>query len=210
MQCLRKVDDSMAGGAGRRPVINVVLELKTRRLMSAGLAEDQAALSAAERGGVGVCGAGRHDDAILDWAPRSRPNRPTTTATTPTARERRVCTGRRRWRSTILAFPANPFGLYHVLGNVWEWVEDCYHDSYKGAPTDGSAWTTGDCSARVLRGGSWFTYPGTSARRAAAGSSPTTGTAVRGSGSPGRLPLECLPLYFLGVRGRSPRAFLVT
>ena len=57
------------------------------------------------------------------------------------------------------AFPANPFGLYHVLGNAWEWVEDCYHDSYNGAPLDGSAWTTGDCSARVLRGGSWNYVP---------------------------------------------------
>ena len=36
-----------------------------------------------------------------------------------------------------------------------EWTEDCYHDSYNGAPADGSAWTRGDCSFRVLRGGSW-------------------------------------------------------
>ena len=40
-------------------------------------------------------------------------------------------------------------------GNVWEWVEDCWNESYKGAPNDGSAWTSGDCSRRVLRGGSW-------------------------------------------------------
>ncbi len=59
-----------------------------------------------------------------------------------------------------LSSPANPFGLKHVLGNVLEWVEDCYHDSYEGAPADGSAWITGDGSARVLRGGSWFHGPG--------------------------------------------------
>jgi formylglycine-generating enzyme required for sulfatase activity len=57
-------------------------------------------------------------------------------------------------------FPANAFGLYDMVGNVWEWVEDCDHDSYNGAPTDGSAWTSGNCSNRVLRGGSWHYTPG--------------------------------------------------
>lgn len=47
----------------------------------------------------------------------------------------------------------NAFGLYDMSGNVWEWVEDTYHDNYNGAPTDGSAWT--GSSMRVLRGGSW-------------------------------------------------------
>jgi formylglycine-generating enzyme required for sulfatase activity len=51
----------------------------------------------------------------------------------------------------------NPFGLYDMHGNVWEWVEDHWYDDYKGAPTDGSAWLTGGNSAlRVLRGGSWY------------------------------------------------------
>jgi formylglycine-generating enzyme required for sulfatase activity len=54
-------------------------------------------------------------------------------------------------------FKANEFGLYNVHGNVLEWVEDCWHDNYNGAPTDGTAWITGgDCSKPVLRGGSWF------------------------------------------------------
>jgi formylglycine-generating enzyme required for sulfatase activity len=47
---------------------------------------------------------------------------------------------------------ANPWGLYEVHGNGWEWVEDCYQSSYDGAPSDGSAWTSGDCKFRVLRG----------------------------------------------------------
>ena len=59
------------------------------------------------------------------------------------------------------SFRSNAFGLHDVSGNVWEWVEDCSHRSYAGAPSDGSAWTSGgDCSLRVLRGGSWFNYPG--------------------------------------------------
>ena len=57
-------------------------------------------------------------------------------------------------------FPSNSFGLHDVHGNVWEWVEDCWHASYAGAPKDGRAWTTGvDCTKRVLRGGSWSSRP---------------------------------------------------
>ena len=61
--------------------------------------------------------------------------------------------GRGRYRS-IRSSP-NPWGLYQVHGNVWEWVEDCYHDSYAGAPADGSVWTSPDCREHVLRGGAW-------------------------------------------------------
>jgi formylglycine-generating enzyme required for sulfatase activity len=57
------------------------------------------------------------------------------------------------------AFAANPFGLYGVLGNAWEWVEDCWHDSYRNAPGDGGVWSGGDCSRHVLRGGSWDNVP---------------------------------------------------
>ena len=59
----------------------------------------------------------------------------------------------------VNSFSPNPFGLYTVHGNVWEWVEDCWSENYSGAPTDGSAWTTGDCRYRVLRGGSWIDGP---------------------------------------------------
>ena len=58
------------------------------------------------------------------------------------------------------SFPSNGYGLHEVHGNVWEWVEDCWHGSYRGAPSDGAAWTpVVDCSHRVLRGGSWVNKP---------------------------------------------------
>jgi formylglycine-generating enzyme required for sulfatase activity len=53
------------------------------------------------------------------------------------------------------SFVANPFGLLDMNGSVWEWVQDCWHSSYKGAPADGSAWADGSCQSRVIRGGSW-------------------------------------------------------
>ena len=53
---------------------------------------------------------------------------------------------------------ANELGLYDMSGNVWEWVEDCWHWNYEGAPMDGSAWMSRNCS-RVLRGGSWRNVP---------------------------------------------------
>ena len=58
------------------------------------------------------------------------------------------------------SFEPNAFGLYDLHSNVWEWVEDCWHNNYQGAPTDGRAWTTGCVEARaVVRGGSWYYNP---------------------------------------------------
>ena len=57
------------------------------------------------------------------------------------------------------SYEPNAFGLYDVLGNVWEWTGDCWNDSYSGAPTNGSARESGDCTHRVLRGGSWNSDP---------------------------------------------------
>ena len=54
------------------------------------------------------------------------------------------------------SYRANGFGLYDMHGNVYEWVQDCYNDSYRGAPNNGEAWERGECSLRVLRGGSYY------------------------------------------------------
>lgn len=72
-----------------------------------------------------------------------------------------VAIGRDRWVNTSPAgaFPANAFGLHDMHGNVWEWTADCWNSSYKGSPTDGAAWNSGDCGRRVLRGGSWDDKP---------------------------------------------------
>lgn len=57
------------------------------------------------------------------------------------------------------SFVANPFGLFDMGGNVMEWVQDCWHDGYVRAPTDGSAWINPGCSRRVIRGASWSSTP---------------------------------------------------
>jgi formylglycine-generating enzyme required for sulfatase activity len=66
----------------------------------------------------------------------------------------------RRQTVPVDSFEANPWGLFNVHGNVWEWCEDAWHGNYNGAPTDGSAWLQrGDASRRVVRGGSWLNDP---------------------------------------------------
>ena len=60
-----------------------------------------------------------------------------------------------RSSTPVGSFPPNAFGLYDMVGNVFEWVQDCYIEGYGNAPTDGSAFITPGCGARVIRGGSW-------------------------------------------------------
>jgi formylglycine-generating enzyme required for sulfatase activity len=69
----------------------------------------------------------------------------------------------RQQTTPVGMFPANPWGLYDMHGNVWEWCLDHWHDSYEGAPTDGSAWLDAEGvkreAARLARGGSWDLFP---------------------------------------------------
>ena len=71
----------------------------------------------------------------------------------------------------INSFAANAFGLHDMHGNLWEWVRDCYHPNYNGAPSDGKPWNSGDCGRRVARGGS-FDNPAYFSRSATRSSDP--------------------------------------
>ncbi|VVQ25000.1 Hercynine oxygenase [Pseudomonas fluorescens] len=69
--------------------------------------------------------------------------------------------GQDKWLNTAptASFAANRFGLYDMLGNVWQWTDDCWHQDYSGAPRDGSAWQESQCNQAVIRGGAWGNIP---------------------------------------------------
>ena len=69
------------------------------------------------------------------------------------------CDDKAGYASIVGMYEANAFGLHDTIGNLNEFVEDCWHDSYAGAPSDGSAWITGECQTRVLRGSAWHWRP---------------------------------------------------
>ncbi len=75
--------------------------------------------------------------------------------------------------SPVEWYPANAFGLYDMAGNVWQWVEDCYQETYDGAPSDGRPWMNKNCGNRVVRGGGWF-YDPEELRSAARGNAPVS------------------------------------
>ena len=151
-------------GRGRRPVISVSWEDAQAYVewMSSETGEEYRLLSEAEweyvaRGGTqtarhwgasssGQCGYANGYDRTGDqkhdfpWDPIS-------------------CSDGHADTAPVGSFEPNAFGLYDVLGNVWEWTDDCWNESYAGAPTDGSPWASGDCTRRVLRGGSWHFRP---------------------------------------------------
>jgi formylglycine-generating enzyme required for sulfatase activity len=70
-----------------------------------------------------------------------------------------LCSDSHVYTAPVGSFTANDFGMHDMHGNVWEWVEDCWNESYRGAPMDGSVWASGNCGQRVLRGGSWTNNP---------------------------------------------------
>ncbi len=69
------------------------------------------------------------------------------------------CDDRAAYTAPVGNYRANAFGLHDMLGNVEEWTQDCWNGNYRGAPADGSAWVTGDCALRAVRGGSWIDAP---------------------------------------------------
>jgi formylglycine-generating enzyme required for sulfatase activity len=72
----------------------------------------------------------------------------------------RECRDGYAFTSPVGSFPPNQFGLYDMLGNVWQWTEDCWNENYNGAPSDGTSWQNGNCGRRVVRGGAYSNIPG--------------------------------------------------
>jgi formylglycine-generating enzyme required for sulfatase activity len=71
-----------------------------------------------------------------------------------------ACRDRYAFTAPVGRLGANRFGLHDMIGNAWEWVEDCWNDSYSGAPADARPRLAGDCAQRIYRGGAWRSYPG--------------------------------------------------
>ena len=142
--CRAHKPDDRGWGRGKRPVINVNWDdaqdyvawlsnrtLKTYRLLSE-----------------------------AEWEYAARAGTTTAYSFGPTISDKQANFGGRVGKTTpVGSFPANDFGLHDMHGNMWEWTQDCWNDTYQGAPADGRPWTTGDCSRRVLRGGSWDYIP---------------------------------------------------
>jgi formylglycine-generating enzyme required for sulfatase activity len=101
------------------------------------------------------------------------PNVPHTYAPPP-------CAADKRRTSPVGSFPGNPFGLYDLPGNVWQLTDDCWNETYEGAPTDGGPWVSGNCNRRPIRGGGWVNAPWV--LRSATRTDATINSAVNSSG----------------------------
>ncbi|MDE0658782.1 MAG: SUMF1/EgtB/PvdO family nonheme iron enzyme [Gammaproteobacteria bacterium] len=141
----RERPDDTGWGRGRRPVINVSWQD----------ANDYASWLSAETGrryrlpteAEWEYAARAGTETAYAWGETLEPGDANCTGCGRRSLDRTVATG---------SFRANAWGLHDMHGNVWEWVEDCWNESYGDAPADGSAWVRGDCGRRPLRGGSWF------------------------------------------------------
>ena len=146
--------DDWGGGRGRQPVMNVNWEDAQQyvRWLSRERGESYRLLSEAEWEYVARAGT----QTARYWGNDYEPGQ----CSYANGGDHYVeCSDGFEFTAPVGSFRANAWGLYDVLGNVWEWTEDCWNGDYSGAPADGSARRTGDCSERVLRGGSWINKP---------------------------------------------------
>lgn len=105
-----------------------------------------------------------------------------------------------RCTTDVASFPANPWGLQDMHGNVWEWCADHWHNNYEGAPGDGRAWLDENANketSRLLRGGSWRSLPWSAARPSASGADRTSALAAGVSASVASPRTDSLPLISL-------------
>jgi formylglycine-generating enzyme required for sulfatase activity len=157
--CSHRPDDG-GWGRGRQPVMNVSWDHAQQYVawLSRKTGKSYRLLSEAEWEYAAQAGTGREAEA------------------TPGAGQANCYGCGSRWdnkqTAPVGSFAANAFGLHDMLGNVWEWTADCWNDNHAGAAADGSARLSGDCSLRVLRGGSWGIIPAGS-RSAIRGRFPT-------------------------------------
>lgn len=159
-----RADDS-GFGRGRRPVINVSYDGIARYLvwLSDKSQKQYRLLSEAEWEYAARAGSGKSrfwgdsPNAACQYANVFNPS--TRAKYKDADRQAFPCEDRFIETAPVGSFKPNAFGLHDMLGNVWEWVDDCWNASYDGAPSDGSIWKSGDCSKHVLRGGGYYYGP---------------------------------------------------
>ena len=145
----RRLPDDNGWGRGRRPVINVSWQD----------AKDYAAWLSQETGKPYRL----PTEAEWEYAARSGGHRDIWAGTSEESELKHYAVYGAKQTEPVGGKKPNGLGLSDMSGNVWEWVEDCWHGTYQGAPKDGTAWGQaggGDCGLRVVCGGSWYFVPG--------------------------------------------------
>jgi formylglycine-generating enzyme required for sulfatase activity len=155
--CRNYVPSDRSWGRGRQPVINIWWDdaMAYVKWLSRKTGKGYRLLSEAEREYVTRAGT----TTPFWWGSSISSNQANYEATFPYPFADRIKGEFRRKPLSVDSFAPNPWGLYQVHGNVSEWVGDCWHPNYEGAPLDGSTWTTIDCARRMVRGGDWNAAP---------------------------------------------------